>query len=1519
MSLMNIKPYEISVWTEKQIYYFSVIEDGQTTYVESPIWLNSGEGRVVTFLNEYMQETKVGVIGANDMDAPIRAFNPIFKSNINGSHTLTFDIYMRYTDDDGTEHDNPWIGYLCNERKVKLSYDGEWYDFVIKEVREDSKKKTISYSCTDVFIEDLSKIGFNIEMKTDLENNMGTVQELGETILLETPWTCAPTAPEYVEDSQGKRLSSDVIRQYNNEALFVYVTDEAINAKELLTDQEIIIPANRTIYICYSSLVNKEANPEFFYREDGQYVVDDSGLILNGGPYRTLDTITFADPSNYAVSTQYRGNKLVAAQRTKYIASLDKYCQEWSRNNRTYYGYQQTTYAVGENIQQMLNNNQNYISTDGWFAEEPTGSQTVPVIENIPIYNDDPTHKIITGTQLKFTYDTNSVPVINSGPYDNRAIFQEGLISGDSLILGIKYDQGSFSSIRSSLDYLDPSNATQHLSGTFQNLANLRPEDTTKYANYHWYQYTFSTPLSYDTLMGVSSWVIQFLSSNQTVICSDILLFRKMTYVKDGHTYLAVPDLHNIQPVTERYFLILESQLSNPGPKIRYAAVFNNAQEAISSGYSPVIDDTKYEKIRSIEAEKSNCFNLLQSLCETFECWVVFHITHNALGYTGFQYYLTQDNERQSGKVYYKVRQGVIAPNLKNHKDFRILRDNEAWVKESTYERKWDKYVIFREYISQDNYAGFRPGVNLVGTQRNIISNDLVTKLIVIPNANTHATDGFCSIQLAELNETGENCIFNFDYFIQQKLIDKSGLYRDLYNDSDTDGIGYLRNLKQLNTNLAPLISEQVQLNTVLMRSKALYQTYSISSQEAHEQFLLYQGYLVDNGYPSAQYSEDLPDIVQNWAKQRDLYQSRELYYANKATEYHNAVDTYEARLTTVKNTLSDIEAQKRWLNREFNTKYARFIREGNWMDQDYIDPELYYLDAMGVSYNSAFPRVSYTFSVIAVDGLEEYVGYTFRVGDKTYVEDTDFFGWKEDGVTPFHQEVIVSAISYTLDNPAKNSITVQNFKDQFDSLFQRITASTQSLQYSEGGYARAAAAIRPDRTISEELMNRALNENSAIISNAADQSVNWGTDGITISSLIDPGRIVRLVNGGIALTEDGGKTWTTGITARGINAKTITTGTLDTSLVRVYSGSQPAFVWNEDGLFAYKRDGDIVNEQSYVQFYQDGIRGIDGGKETFHLTYEGLGLNDESIDWFEYTDLTVFDPNKQYYEKRGTHYYHTTDVVPDPNKTYYVPNSNNFFFNISVNEQAVWPVCDVENNYAIRNLKRILWFGRYTDDGFSQSYNPITGQITTVTNSNFVVFEDGTLYAKNGIFEGTLYANQLAGALTALDDENTWLIGAGLCIGSTEAATSITTDYGQFKLVIEPNGDILSYGEIDLRGQSTIRSGDIVSYITSGYASGVNGRIHIKNGEILFATGGQPGYPYTEETADSFYNAKASLTFGSTGGLQLRAREGGIILGSAERGLILVNSDVNDNMYGSTLPPKANGLEGMLFFLLED
>ena len=74
---------------------------------------------------------------------------------------------------------------------------------------------------------------------------------------------------------------------------------------------------------------------------------------------------------------------------------------------------------------------------------------------------------------------------------------------------------------------------------------------------------------------------------------------------------------------------------------------------------------------------------------------------------------------------------------------------------------------------------------------------------------------------------------------------------------------------------------------------------------------------------------------------------------------------------------------------------------------------------------------------------------YEFNVGDKTFMEDPEFFGYvfyEKDGEfykKPYKEEVVITEISEHLEAPEDNQIKVQNYKTQFDDLFQRITAQT--------------------------------------------------------------------------------------------------------------------------------------------------------------------------------------------------------------------------------------------------------------------------------------------------------------------------------------------------------------------------------------------------------------------------------------------------------------------------------------------
>jgi hypothetical protein len=84
------------------------------------------------------------------------------------------------------------------------------------------------------------------------------------------------------------------------------------------------------------------------------------------------------------------------------------------------------------------------------------------------------------------------------------------------------------------------------------------------------------------------------------------------------------------------------------------------------------------------------------------------------------------------------------------------------------------------------------------------------------------------------------------------------------------------------------------------------------------------------------------------------------------------------------------------------------------------VDDNLYYLDAQSTLSISAKPKITYEISVLELSQLEGYENYTYDLGDKTTIQDTEFFGWVwRDGIqTPYEEEIVVTELTVVLDSP---------------------------------------------------------------------------------------------------------------------------------------------------------------------------------------------------------------------------------------------------------------------------------------------------------------------------------------------------------------------------------------------------------------------------------------------------------------------------------------------------------------------
>ena len=1425
MGELLIEPYEISVWED------ILTQDGK------------------------FKENKLAVIGSNTMEGPNKVYGPVFNKKDNGEKTLTFSLKYKYFDpyNENEEVVNPFAALLINERKVKLNYDGQWYEFVIKDHTESSDEMTWTYTCTDAFVLELSKNGYNIEFSSDLNNNQGTARELAKKTLEDTDWRLGgvDNFRQLVEEPiyLGKLVNPSVVTILN--------TDTGINES---------FEADTQVYVFYSYVKNQNGKFVQFiiYDEDRKYTIDDKNVITDTN-YRILNELTFKENGFYLGETlvlsigetenRFQANRLAYGQLTTYDPvmerTVDRY-QIGDGGDREVYNYVDYTYTTSSVVTNFITNGDNFNvledgTLQGWNPYTDVESEKVNKLElvtwpelgtNKKLADISVLSQIDGFLKVKFSGPRKTIDgkiyntVYNSGFADN-ASFIDAVSAGEQFVLrwraGVgelgqldnfenlrvvvaKYTQdqptrfgyyykhispndiiidfGEASSIQVLNNYVEGGELVTDSEEQNYVIDGVVQTPSTKYIyksgneEYVWsgengtfteYNNDASLYLPYNYVVGTAKKAVStkdlkdpenkkkigiFLYTTDSTVGED-----KPVYIQDIQLTRYIPDGSN--PPKPVLIGNIPTATSNPvdhfylkpadGMSADEVDVYNDAEELLKAigaqeGTLKPLYNENSEKNLSISVSQSNCFNALQTIAETFECWIDLVVEHDESG--------------------------------------AIVTDDAGP----------RKFVYLRNYAGKDNEAGFKYAVNLESIERNINSDEIVTKLIVNQSQSDYVDEGYVSIANAPSNPSGESYILNFDYYYNQGLLDRESTeeakrnfedkvkefnndlkrkndeliqlqnafvkseskrntftelvdaakeqksealaefeeltggmtyeeYRQLHNNDlidntkvpldkevyyFTSGIGEealepyydmteeeiaLNNEGKLGISLTAnggprdiKTSYAIQNNQIVVSAitdggyNVTLRLYAIVDEETPEQeekrenqqlteedTLLdvigeiyttsatinnYGGLLSNieqeywdlkyqiDGYKSyilkiwvdrdeqnrrhvfAELNDYLPkikfyigshecitsvnkkyfDIITDdtsfgFDKLPEGYQAEEIEY----TINDSLIKKIKINLASgqskagIKEEIDDLIEEKAAYVKDFNNKYSRFIQEGTWNSTDYIDSELYYLDALQVSNTSAQPAVSYTINVVEISQLDGYEWYSFDAGDKTYVEDTEFFGWanKNGVLTPAREEVIVSEVEWHLDAPDQNVITVRNYKTRFEDLFQRISAAVQTVQYNEATYAKISSLMDADGTINQNVLLNSLNRISGKQYNlTSDGSVVIEGDNIIVQNLTNGQNLVKISSKGIEISSDGGGTWKTAIDGEGINIGVVYTGTLNTDKV-VIGGDNPSFRWDQSGISAYKSNTETgkYDLQTYVRYDEYGLYGIKNGE----------------------------------------------------------------------------------------------------------------------------------------------------------------------------------------------------------------------------------------------------------------------------------------------------------------------------------
>lgn len=1565
MSILK-KPYEISVWEDE--------------------WVSSADNGKGKFV-----EKRIGVIGTDNMLYQGRAIEPNLTRNVNGVKKFSFKMYKRFVDNmTGEEVDNPFSDWLISERKVKLEYDGKWYDFIVKDIVENSSNYLYTYQLEDMLVQELSKNGFNVVLDEKIrdekgKSNMGTIKELAEKVLLaETDWKV--DSEVFVE----KVKENLVYLKIQKDLEVKQIIDQSDLKKGLQIKDPIIIKSGAEILGFYSSCTSKPHRFQFIYLSDGyeknKVKIDEDQIIVNDNCQYYIDienidgyaqwentqyflptdislskkTSSIDNDTDSTVSVWYRGARYGFAMQAEYVSLLDRYCNKYIKDGKEYYGFVDNNY-ISPNMVQDVITNPNFNGTAGWtgsyigdaskerktygtviesvFGQIDTAqgkfTSVVELIEqgkfNETVAKQCNSYlKVITRTSGEDigAWKNHSI-IINSGFYDNRTItgsVKYGELWPFSLQIYSTNLTGTVTNNANSLFKPYLAEVEYDAINDKYNIKEVWAEyfyDEQGYLKFYTKEQANEDVKIGSKTIKKADVEISKADFKQKNICLILVYDFDSTvqftsdkyytyYIKNISLYRGIKNSKNkwIKPggldqegvIQTEYKFFAKTNLDKA--KTKEEIIFEIKDKPSYGEYVPVYyieDDRIGDKVRSVSAKESNYFNILQSIAETFEAWL----------------------------------------------DLSIGRDNLGAIT--------DKTVVFKNYVGDNNYASFRYGVNLKDISRTYASKNIVNKLIVKTNANEYGENGFCTIQRANANPTGENYIYDFRYYHDKDLMNKNDYLSINYYLSDAKGPdsklwtkgevsngepkdcnlnGYFPRIKQINTAILPLNKTITTLETDLVKLRAekevqenIQKATQSSLEEIQQDFFSFSGvdigncspvsynnitceipgrdskndttgqkgvnllntsewakntsiycngvvddktnkfnftaelkfnnalsevqktnvstwggsevvkddennltipssnksysglkigidegytegvwyqlyysienpqgtelsaslkaigghkpfnnykilvgyYKVEGGtetYKGEEYkrgTDKNPDIIElNWEKysecnkikvwvqgtfaphaedttnnsgaffiqpnrgqevsekqtykisaievrkwkpfnQRTIYfqptvtykyidggkttkllktypihnctfeesmvntfnvefspvdfsnskiQEMLTKYSTYLTELQNATDKLEGNKDKVivglndsiadkEKDLKDSKAQqseysnfKKLLNSLFYEKYSRFIQEGTWVDEKYYDDDKYYFDAQTVMYNSSYPQVAYSINVLELSQLPGYELFKFNLGDKTYVEDPDFFGVDKK------EEIIITEMSESLDNPSKNVIKVQNFKNQFQDLFQKITATVQQTQYREGTFKKSEALAEANAQKKFEFLSDGLTEMSNSLNLAGQTTVTQGPDGITLVDSNTQNKL-RLIGGAILMgTKDknGAEVWKTGLTPEGISANRVVAGTINTGIINIKNGNDSTFVLDSFGLSAYDTpwgEAGVIgtpNFNQFVRFDKYGIYGISreadvkgtewrptgngfdndplkeiNAKATFALTWDGL------------------------------------------------------------------------------------------------------------------------------------------------------------------------------------------------------------------------------------------------------------------------------------------------------------------------
>lgn len=682
-------------------------------------------------------------------------------------------------------------------------------------------------------------------------------------------------------------------------------------------------------------------------------------------------------------------------------------------------------------------------------------------------------------------------------------------------------------------------------------------------------------------------------------------------------------------------------------------------EDIIYSDIGTVEKDDKYPpiyttlKIGTVSASNSNAFNIIQKCCETFNCWANFKVELIAPSLTAPDKFIMRKSIKLYDQYYTDISREFSFKYQNNIDSIKRTVNSEDITTKTIVPANNNEYgkngfctIQRSKYnLSGENFIyNFKYYIKKKMLDEGTLNRDMYgrNEMDILPN----------DIPFDDYKNQLDMCQEKCDNFYNNFCIE---LKKRIWANNNDLPFGYIPTLhrinikaQEINNNLGLALTNRNEAYASFLVSSEAITTATEEKEKADEKF---------TQYANVGAKQELEKIVHDLSTltSADVYRQLKAY-SDEVQKFKNIIETQEAVRTSTKNLYENYDAQYKYykiiaellekesliLQDTFENKYHLYIQEGTWTSEDYYDDDKYYLDAASVAYTSGFPKVTYEIAVeplinrlglASFDGSTSLArGYRLEPGHKTYIEDGDYF--KDENGNDFREEVIISETRKYLDSPENNTVTVQNFRTQFEDLFQRIAATTANLEFAQGMYARAASLINPDGSLQPQAVEKTFT-NAKSISLTTDSSVVTGENGIIATNTKNPSEQTQFCGSGLRCTTNGGKTWMTAVTGNGINANAITSGQIATDKIFIGDPNNPRFKWDSEGITSfdiYTQDTiDYLNYYKFTRLNDLGFYGIDqvhtGTTSNSYYLRKNVSVN-ANIQESDYTGNTSTSSN---------------------------------------------------------------------------------------------------------------------------------------------------------------------------------------------------------------------------------------------------------------------------------------------------